>query len=110
LAAYAYYETKNPAFAKAAIAGLEREGGGSAAPRLITGPASLNPVEEDASVSTNEAAQTGLTTIEVLELCQDQLPTAAPPPRPARFGRGYGSRDSGPPPPARGQIPPGSTP
>ena len=106
LSAYAYYQTKDPAFAKAAISGMEREGGGSAAPHLITGPASLSPVEEDPSVSTNEAAQTGLTTIEVLELCQDQLPTAAPPPRPARGRGGYGRRDSGPadapaPPPAQ---------
>jgi len=38
----------------------------------------LNPAEEALELNTNEAAQTGLTTIELLELCKDQLPTAAP--------------------------------
>jgi hypothetical protein len=44
---------------------------------MVTGPDSLHPVEEDPRMSTNEAAQTGLQTIEVLELCKDQLPTEA---------------------------------
>jgi hypothetical protein len=80
LAAYAYSVTRSPAFAEKAVEGMLSRGGGFANPKLLTGPAVLNPAEEDASVSTNEAAQTGLTTIEVLELCKDALPTEAPPP------------------------------
>ena len=34
--------------------------------------------EEALEVNTNGAAQTGLTTIQVLESCKDQLPTEAP--------------------------------
>ena len=78
LAAYAYAHTKTPAFAQKAIDGLLRRGGGYANPKLLTGPDVLNPAEEALEVSTNEAAQTGLTTIEMLELCKDQLPTEAP--------------------------------
>jgi hypothetical protein len=54
----------------------------------------LNPIEEALEVNTNEAAQTGLTTIEFLELCKDQLPTEVPvrsvrePRGPARSGPG----------------------
>jgi len=77
LAAYAYAQTKNPAFAKFALAALLGEGSGIAHPHLLSGPAVLNPVEEDARISTNEAAQTGLQTIEILTFCQDQLPTEA---------------------------------
>jgi len=80
LAAYAYAQTKNPAFAKKAIEGLLSRGGGFASPRHLTGPDVLNPAEEALEVNTNNAAQTGLTTIELLELCKDQLPTEAPPP------------------------------
>jgi len=78
LAAYAYAHTGSPAFAQKAIDGLLRRGGGYANPKLLTGPDVLNPAEEALEVNTNEAAQTGLTTIEILELCKDQLPTAAP--------------------------------
>ena len=78
LAAYAYAHTKIPAFAEKAIAGMLSRGGGVARPRLLTGPEVLKPMEEDAGVNTNEAAQTGLTTIEILELCKDQLPSEAP--------------------------------
>lgn len=77
LAAYAYAKTKDRAFAQKAIEMLMEQGGGIAAPHFITGPNSLNPVEEDASISTNEASQTALQTIEILELCKDQLPTQA---------------------------------
>jgi hypothetical protein len=80
LAGYAYAYTHSPAFAKKAISGMLSRGGGFADPKLLTGPEVLNPTEEDASVSTNEAAQIGLTTIEILEFCKDALPTAAPPP------------------------------
>ncbi len=78
LAAYAYAQTRNPAFAKKALEGLFNRGGGFASPKLLSGPDVLNPAEEALEVNTNEAAQTGLTTIELLELCQDQLPVAAP--------------------------------
>jgi hypothetical protein len=77
LAAYAYVKTGNVAFAKKAIAMLLSQGGGIANPHTVTGPDSLRPVEEDARLSTNEASQTALQCIEVLELCKDQLPTEA---------------------------------
>ena len=80
LAAYAYAHTKSPAFAQKAIAGLLSRGGGFANPKLLTGPDVLAATEEALEVNTNEAAQTGLSTIEILELCKDQLPTAAPSP------------------------------
>lgn len=75
LAAYAYAKTKDVAFAQRAVADLLALGGGIAAPHIVSGPDSLNPVEEDAWMSTNDASQTGLQTIEILELCPDQLPT-----------------------------------
>jgi hypothetical protein len=78
LAAYAYAYTKSPAFAQKAVEGILSRGGGYAKPKLLTGPDVLNPAEEALEVNTNEAAQTGLTTIEVLELCKDQLPIEAP--------------------------------
>jgi hypothetical protein len=87
LAAYAYSKTGDKAFAVKAIAGLLSEGGGIATPHLVSGPDSLKPVEEDPGVNTNEAAQTGLATIEILELCKDQLPTEAAV-RTLRFPRG----------------------
>ncbi len=84
LAAYAYAKTRNPAFAKKAVTMMLAQGAGIASPHLVSGPDSLRVVEEDARISTNEAAQTGLATIEILELCKDQLPTEAAvrPPRP----------------------------
>jgi hypothetical protein len=83
LAAYAYAHTKIPVFAEKAVAGMLSRDGGIARPRRIDVPAVLNPVDEDVSISTNEAAQTGLTTIEILELCKDHLPVEAP----AHIGR-----------------------
>lgn len=83
LAAYAYAHTKIHAFAEKAVAGLLSRDGGIARPQVIAVPAVLNPVDEDVSISTNEAAQTGLTTIEILELCKDHLPVEAP----AHIGR-----------------------
>jgi hypothetical protein len=77
LAAYAYARTGDVAFAKKAIATLLSQGAGLANAHVVSGADSLNPVEEDPRMSTNEASQTGLQTIEVLELCKDQLPTAA---------------------------------
>ncbi len=78
LAAYAYAHTKSPAFAEKAIAGMLSRGGGFAHPRMISGPDIVKPAEEALDVNTNEAAQTGLTTIQILELCKDHLPTDAP--------------------------------
>jgi hypothetical protein len=77
LAAYVYAKTGNVAFAKKAIAMLLSQGGGIASPHMVSGPDSVRPVEEDARISTNEASQTALQCIEVLELCKDQLPTEA---------------------------------
>jgi hypothetical protein len=77
LAAYAYAKTDNKAYAEKAISMLMAQGGGVANVHMITGPDSMKPVQEDARMSTNEAAQTGLSTMEVLELCKDALPTAA---------------------------------
>ena len=98
LAAYAYAHTGNPAFARAALAELLSQGGGLAKPREVPMPNAVKPLEEAPEISTNEAAQTGLSTIEVLEFCRDQLPTGAPsrigPDREAlRRGRG-GRRDA----------------
>lgn len=86
LAAYAYAKTGDKAFLEKAITMLLEQRAGIATPHRISGPNALNDVEEDAAISTNEAAQTGLSTIQLLELCKDQLPTAAavrhvPPPR-----------------------------
>ncbi len=77
LAAYAYAKTKNVAYAKKAIAMMLSQGAGIAAPQRVAGPETLRPVEEDPRMSTNEAAQSSLATMEVLELCKDQLPTEA---------------------------------
>jgi hypothetical protein len=82
LAAYAYAHTKSPAFAKKAIEGVLNRDGGYANPKLLTGPDVLNPAEEALEVNTNGAAQTGLTTIQILELCKDQLPHDVPVRRP----------------------------
>ena len=78
LAAYAYAHTKSAPFAEKAIAGMLQRGGAIARPRVIERPDVLNPVDEDPAMSTNAAAQNGLTTIQILELCKDQLPTEAP--------------------------------
>jgi hypothetical protein len=88
LAAYAYAKTKNPVFARAATGSLLRYGGGPLATTRVEGALVLNPIDEAGRVSTNGAAQSGLSAIEILELCADQLPTAVPPPEPFPFGRG----------------------
>jgi lysophospholipase L1-like esterase len=77
LAAYAYAQTRNPAYAKRAVAALARYRG--ADQRLVGGADSLNPVHEAAGVSTNDAAQSGLSIIEILALCGDALPNELPP-------------------------------
>ncbi|MFZ0338154.1 MAG: hypothetical protein WAL45_08995 [Terracidiphilus sp.] len=77
LAAWAYAKTGDKAFALKAIAGLLSQGGGIATPHIVFGADSLHPVGEDPRINTNEASQTGLQAIEILELCKDQLPTEA---------------------------------
>lgn len=88
LAAYAYYRTKNPAFAKAATASLLRFGGGGVRTQRIEGPLALNAFDEAARVGTNGSAQSGLTAIEILELCKDALPTEVPTPQALPGGKG----------------------
>lgn len=85
LAAYAYAKTRNAAFAHKAITDLLSLEGGIAEAHIVSGPDSLNPVEEDIWMTTNDASQTGLQTIEILELCRDQLPTGAAVRTPRRF-------------------------
>jgi hypothetical protein len=108
LAAYAYYQTKNPAFARKAMVGLAGPRGlmNITKQRRIAGPESLNPVDEAPGISTNDAAQSSLMMIEILELCADQIPSEPlPPPPPPQFGRGFGP--PAPPPPApKGETPP----
>lgn len=84
LAAYAYAQTKNPAYAKRAILALSRAR--SATQHLVGGPDALNPVHEAPGISTNDAAQTSLTLIEILALCGDALPNELPPAPPLNFG------------------------
>ncbi|MGA2266859.1 MAG: Tat pathway signal sequence domain protein [Bryobacteraceae bacterium] len=70
LAAYAYMETRNPAFAKRASSGLRLA---RFATTSVKGPAVLNPLEEVPGLSTNGTAQGCLEAIEVLEMCGDQM-------------------------------------
>jgi hypothetical protein len=62
-------------------------------------------VHESAGVSTNDAAQTSLTVIEILALCADALPNELPPaPESGAGGRGGRGGRSGPSaPPATGK-------
>ena len=110
LAAYAYAKTKNPAFARNAIDGMLALGAGIATPHPVSGPDSLNPVDEDARISTNAASQTGLSIIEILELCKDQLPTEAAVriPRGPRGGGRGDTGNSGPVTPPAGEAPRGN--
>jgi hypothetical protein len=93
LAAYAYAKTRNPAFIARAVAQLSGAGGprripgGPYAMRHVDGADSLNPIDEAPYVSTNSAAQNSLTAIEVLELCQGQLPEELLPAPPRRGGQ-----------------------
>jgi hypothetical protein len=96
LAGYVYWKTKNAAFAKLATASLLRFGGGAVATTRVEGPLVLNPVDEAPRISTNSAAQSGLSAIEILEFCADQLPTEVPSSEPVSGGRGgRGGRGGG---------------
>jgi len=73
-AAYAYMQTKNPAFLGRALGGVL--GGGrlpGVSMRRVEGPEVLNPIDESPGAGTNGAAQTSLTLIEVLEMCKDRI-------------------------------------
>ncbi len=97
LAAYAYAHTKNPAFAQRAIVSLSRAR--ELRQQVVSGPDSLNPVHESFSISTNDAAQTSLSMIEILALCADVLPTELPAAPEGGFGmRGGRSERSVSPP------------
>ncbi|MBN1973366.1 MAG: hypothetical protein JW787_06985 [Sedimentisphaerales bacterium] len=93
LAAYAYYKTKNPAFAERAIRGIGYGRIDYNASR-IEPPAVLNPVDEAPGVSTNTAAQSSLMDIEILEMVKDRLPTEAPQPQPTGSRGQFGTRAS----------------
>jgi hypothetical protein len=85
LAAYAYAHTKNPAFARIAIENMASWRG--AAPKALAGPDVLNPTTEAPGVSTNDAAQSGLTMIESLALLGDAMPATLPMAPCTRWGR-----------------------
>jgi hypothetical protein len=91
LAAYVYYKTKNAAFAKRAIAGIVPRRGPFTTEH-VAGPDVLNAFDEAPFVGTNGSAQSGLTAIEVLEMCADQLPTDLPPPEETASRNGRGRR------------------
>ncbi|HEY3755464.1 MAG TPA: Tat pathway signal sequence domain protein [Opitutaceae bacterium] len=87
LAAYAFAQTHNAAFARAAansifggLHGVERDQYKST---HWDGPDVLNPIDETI-MSTNTAAQSSLNAYEVLALCGDALPADIPP-RPTRL-------------------------
>jgi hypothetical protein len=91
LAAYAYHKTRNPAFAKKAMVAIAGPRGlmNVTKQRRIEGPETLNPVDEAPGISTNDAAQSSLMMIQVLEMCADQIPAEPlPPPPPPQFGGG----------------------
>jgi hypothetical protein len=99
LSAYAYYQTKNAAYAPRAIRAVANIR--TYATRRIEGAESINPVDEVAGASTNDAAQSSLMAIEILELCKDQLPQNPLPPEEGRGGRGGGRAQGAP----QGQAP-----
>lgn len=79
LAAYVYYKTKNKAFAEPAIRNISRMlWWGAFETQNIDGADVLNAVDESPYLGTNDAAQSGLMAIEVLEMCKDQLPENVP--------------------------------
>jgi hypothetical protein len=94
LCAWVYAQTKNPAFADRAIRALEMRRADEYATHRVEPPNALNPFDEAAGVSTNEAAQSSLTAIEILELCKDRLPQEMPPVPEGGFG-GRGGRGAG---------------
>ena len=74
LAAYLYRESRNPAFAAKAWAGVRARGPFTI--NSLKGPEVLNPIEEVTGISTNSVSQGCLELIEVLEMCGDSVPQA----------------------------------
>jgi hypothetical protein len=76
LSAYVYAQTKDPAYAARAWAGVT--GGPNARqsynPVALKGPDVIEPLEEVTGLSTNSTAQNCLQAIEVLAMCGDQMP------------------------------------
>jgi hypothetical protein len=107
LEAYAYYKTKNVAFAKRAVQSLAAMRPDEFVPHRIEGSAALNLLDEAPGVSTNSTAQSSLMAIEILEMCADQLPHDVPPPPPP--SQGFGGRGRGARGPA-GTAPPATAP
>jgi hypothetical protein len=85
LAAYAFLQTKNPAFAKVAAVSVSEEMLGFEKAirqtKRVEGPDILNPIDETV-LSTNSAAQDSLSAIELMAMCGDQLPPEKPAPKP----------------------------
>jgi len=79
MAAYAYAFTKKAPFVERAVADWSKMFTRAAVTKKIAVPDALTPVDEARGISTNAAAQTGLTTIELLEFCKDHLPDNAIP-------------------------------
>jgi hypothetical protein len=73
LQAYAYSVTQNASLAQSAIGTLH---GGRPRAARIEPPNVLAPMDD--GTDTNGSSQNSLNAIEVLELCADRLPTAAP--------------------------------
>jgi hypothetical protein len=103
LAAYAYMRTRNPAFVPKALQEVVgRRALEGVRTKRVEGPDVLNPIDEAPFMSTNGAAQSSLTAIEVLEMCGDRLPENPPaddvprrpgPRRPAAQDRPAGGQD-----------------
>jgi hypothetical protein len=78
LSAYLYLETKNPAFAKTAWAGITGGPNRGRGPRYATvkvaGPEVVTAIDEVPQLSTNSTAQGCLELIEVLDMCGDRMP------------------------------------
>ena len=88
LGAYAFSFTQNAAIAQRLLGNIGSLG---YTPRPVSGPVALNPLLE-AEGNTNSAAEQSLTTIELLELLKNQLPTDAPAGRAGRGGARAGAR------------------
>jgi hypothetical protein len=73
LAAFAYWKTRNVAFARRAVRQLMPRAGSYAIRRVI-GPEVLNAIDEAPGMSTNGVAQASLNAIQILEMCAGQLP------------------------------------
>jgi hypothetical protein len=88
MAAYAYMMTKDAAYAQRALGGIVGGGGGGRGGRggiqwgklvHLEGPDVLNPLDLPPGfdgIITNTINQSSLQTIEVLEMCKDQLPNS----------------------------------